>query len=518
MATTEPSRTKATRRKRRWGDGPAETPGGPDEGATSSKRKSRFSSAPPPTAPASVGVEAAPASVPVPVADPKARAAALQASIAQRLAALKARTGAGGVGGGVSAPSTRPAEPPLAPTNVQKQKKRSFARTHENEGKAAAATKKAKVFELDMTATAPTRLVEKQQREEQLRSSAQPKEKVNPYLAHTVVDPVQTSAKSEKTAGGDEAHNLLVDDELLLDTRLAATHKPRLQSRPIKFVTPGTYTALGEKKRQQAALAEESGFLSGRKVGNVVKSVGMAGPASIEDGTSGDGSQDYGASLAGKVVEQRLKARIDAPEMELEDYVPKKKILTSLADVDLEKNDTAVCAAMTAATSAMPYAMEWWDAELLPSKLRKELAGEEGRAIASRAQKRHGASDRDGASAGNGAVSVTRQFETQREAHNQLIHKCYQHASLVQSRTHTLLQHPVPVLTPAQKASALARASKPSTLHLTKAERKRHRKLRRAERLREQQDLQAVGLAAPPPPRLTLSNYMKVSSMLVLFH
>ncbi len=73
-----------------------------------------------------------------------------------------------------------------------------------------------------------------------------------------------------------------------------------------------------------------------------------------------------------------------------------------------------------------------------------------------------------------------------------------------------LVQHPVPIITPAQKAAQEALKNKPPTVHLTKAEQKRHRKLRRAERQREQQDLQAAGLIPPPEPRLTLSNYMKV--------
>jgi len=385
-------------------------------------------------------------------------------------------------------------------------------------------TKRAKVFELDMTSTAPTRLLEKQQREEQLRADSKPKEKVNPYLAHTVeTTSSTTAAAAATTTTKDEASEKKIakDEEILLDTRLAASSKQRLKSRPISFVAPGTYIALGEKKRQQAALAEESGYLSGRKVGNVVKSVGMASVVDVVEGggggaTKSGGENYYGAGEAGKVVEQRLPARIDAPELELDDYAPKKKILTSLSDVDVEKNDGAVISALAAATGKMPYAMEWWDAELLPSKLRKELAGEEGRAIASRAKKQLG--KKEGKMAANSkesdnndpAASATRHYRAQKRSHEQLVEKCYAHAALAHSRTHALLQHPVPVLTPAQKAAAESLKAKPPTLHLTKAERKRHRKLRRAERLREQQDLQAAGLVPPPEPRLTLSNYMKV--------
>jgi len=45
---------------------------------------------------------------------------------------------------------------------------------------------------------------------------------------------------------------------------------------------------------------------------------------------------------------------------------------------------------------------------------------------------------------------------------------------------------------------------------LTKKERKRQRKLRRAEKQRELQDMQSAGLIPPPEPRLTLKNFIQV--------
>jgi U4/U6 small nuclear ribonucleoprotein PRP3 len=199
---------------------------------------------------------------------------------------------------------------------------------------------------------------------------------------------------------------------------------------------------------------------------------------------------------------------MDAPELEVEDYLiggKKYRHSKELSEMtDEQKQEAAVMASVAAAESAMPYAMEWWDAELLPGKLRKELASEEGKAIASRAKKQASVS-----------VDDTKKEEvidssTPQQKHSNFIERCYKHASLTNSKSHSLLQHPIPILTPAQKAAAEALKNKPPTLHLTKAERKRHRKLRRAERLREQQDMQAAGLVPPPEPRLTLSNYMKV--------
>ena len=103
--------------------------------------------------------------------------------------------------------------------------------------------------------------------------------------------------------------------------------------------------------------------------------------------------------------------------------------------------------------------------------------------------------------------------QTQKSSNSTLIVKCYEHAKLSHSKTHTLVQHIIPILTPTRRANnEEALKSKPPTIHLTKAERKRHRKLRRAECMREQQDLQAAGLIPPPEPLLTLSNYMNVLS------
>eukprot|EP01082_Thalassiosira_pseudonana_P012562 g11263.t1 g11263 contig5:482248-484533(-) len=456
---------QASRRKRRWGDSATPADGGSEGSANdgaaeeASKSTSRFSS----SAPAANGAANGNGDSSKASADPRARAAALQASIQARLAALKARTA-------VPTPAVPPATatPAIITSSaaVSDKKREASGGTEIKPAK-----KKARVFELDLNETSSTRLLEKQHRDEKLRLSEKPKAKVN--------------------------HIWLI--------------------RPINFVAPGTYVALGEKKRQQAARAEESGYVSGRKDGRVIQSVGMGGGALVADAAiGGDGSKGgsyYGAGEAGKVVDEILPARADAPDLTLEDYeIGGKKfklVKSASANSDKEKQDAAINAAINASESAMPYAMEWWDAELLPSKLRKELASEEGKAIASRARKQAGLVGGSNADTEK-ASSPNQQQLIQREKHQKLLERCYKHANLSNSKTHALLQHPVPILTPAQKVAALALKNKPPTLHLTKAERKRHRKLRRAERLREQQDLQAAGLLPAPEPRLTLSNYMKV--------
>ncbi|CDR41112.1 CYFA0S06e01904g1_1 [Cyberlindnera fabianii] len=65
------------------------------------------------------------------------------------------------------------------------------------------------------------------------------------------------------------------------------------------------------------------------------------------------------------------------------------------------------------------------------------------------------------------------------------------------------LQHPVPI--PAPWESHVPEAKAP---HLTKKEMKRKRRNERAERYQEQQDRIKLGLEAPPPPKVKLSNLM----------
>ncbi len=599
---TEPTKTvtastATSRRKRRWGDAAGsveeianagaapKTVTAADNGAVNAVEYNVHANGdgnalPPPTSATASNHPAASADAGAASIDAMARAAALQASIRERLAALKARSSTTAVvvaaaaataavnvstvtdGAGASTVLT----PPITTTTTTANDKDDDDVLPQHK------QKKAKIFELDMSSTAPTRLLErKQRREERLRSTSaatgklqgegdsnnnvnQTKEKVNPYLAHIATSSVFSSNDGGKKKKKDalkmkkstmQPQQQEQEEELLLDTRLSAPQKSRPKSRPMHFVEPGTYVALGEKKRFIAMKAEESGYISGRKVGNVVKSVGMGvGDANAIEAVSIEESANetrnyYGSSEAGKgITEQRLAPRHDAPEIELEEYATKKRILTSVSDVNVEQNEDAILNAVQDAMSSMPYAVEWWDAELLPSKLRKELAGEEGKAIASRTRKQQplGSGSKiptPPSTAFSNTATTTpvgdamveddttnntikhtsaavAQFHSLKQHQNELIAKCYKMASISYSKTHSLIQHPVPILTPAQMAAREALKNKPPTLHLTKAERKRHRKLRRAERLREQQDLQAAGLIPPPEPRLTLSNYMKV--------
>lgn len=68
-----------------------------------------------------------------------------------------------------------------------------------------------------------------------------------------------------------------------------------------------------------------------------------------------------------------------------------------------------------------------------------------------------------------------------------------------------LVEHPVPIQPPAEPS-----VSGPLPLYLTKKERKKIRTQSRIQREKEKQEKIALGLMAPPPPRLTIANMMRV--------
>ena len=78
---------------------------------------------------------------------------------------------------------------------------------------------------------------------------------------------------------------------------------------------------------------------------------------------------------------------------------------------------------------------------LLPGKLWKELAGGEGRAIASSDKKKGGGGGPD-KTAGNAVAgaSASREHRRRREFHGALVKRCRRHASLAQTRTRASLQ------------------------------------------------------------------------------
>jgi len=350
------------------------------------------------------------------------------------------------------------------------------------------AKKKAKVYDLDLSVTIP---VFREKR------SIIPKAAVkeNPYLNHLHLKSSAESGKEKEeifnlvgvrglSAVLDKKQLSSLDhhqEEILIDNRLAGGQvvKPRKRHKPLKFVKPGTYVELAEKKRVKAENAAKSGFMSGRKLGTFVKSTGMAHVEDEENNTD----DYYGGFGKGGEGNYKLAPRADALE---------------------ESADGGTAGSGGVVVIPVPLVMEWWDFELLPNKLKKNVINREGNAVMALAKKRLNVF---GLTNLNGKNKVNNEPIKERKETASLIQKCFITASIMNCKTSKLIQHPVPILPPNAKKND---ATKKPTLHLTKKETKRQRKLRRADRQRELQDMQAAGIIPPPKPRLTLSNFMRV--------
>ena len=240
----------------------------------------------------------------------------------------------------------------------------------------------------------------------------------------------------------DLADNDETNEEAVEDERLVRASKPRQRHKALSFVEPGTFVEIAERKRQKAANALAAGFSSGRKTGMYV--------------TASDMANVYGSST----VEETDSATVVRP------------------DADPDDRDPIV---------------EWWDVDLLPSKLKKQVTAQEGKALTKRTK----------AQLQQLSTNEASMPEEEEQDDEKLRITCFEQASLSYSKTATLVQHIVPIRTNAKPPPQ-------PVLHLTKKERKRQRKLRRAEKQRELQDMQAAGLIPPPEPRLTLKNFIQV--------
>jgi len=475
------------RKKRRWGDAPP-----PNTTASTTE------STPTPTTTTTTTTNNNPTRQ-----DARAKAAALTQSIAARLAAIKAAK----LSSNKLSSTTTTIK--TAAVNV----------VEAAAAVAAPARKKAKVYNLDMSDTKPTFL----RRAEKLK----PVVKKNPYLDH--LEPPPQQEQQQKQTEDDTENNNLLDkkrpspptnnnkkEEMLLDNRLAGgtVVKQRRRHRPLTFVEPGTYIEIGEKRRAKADKLAKSGFASGRKVGTYAKSTGMARIVeddSIVAGSSGMGekndSTDYygGDGLGGEGGG-------------VGDGGKKEYVLAPRADALEEAAGGGTAGSGGVVVIPLPLVMEWWDVELLPNKLKKEVVGREGKALTSLAKKRlnmvGGPSTTTTDTTNNNDKDSERQQQQQQHKEQtltkNLIQKCFITASITNSRTHTLIQHPIPILPPHALQNKNSTTTATPTLHLTKREMKRQRKLRRAARQEELQSNQMAGLVPAPEPRLTISNFVRV--------
>ena len=271
-----------------------------------------------------------------------------------------------------------------------------------------------------------------------------------------------------------------------IDARLeAAGHDAadkRRRRRELRFIEPGTFVDIAERKRQRAANAESAGFASGRKTGQYFRSSTM--------GSSKSGDY-YGTT-------------------EVLDDVEDKGVLAPRAEI----GGAALDSKTSISIKAMPLVVEWWDMELLPSKLKKQVAAFEGNALnkATQSQMQQFSAKSTTEKKSGDAAKKEEAADSKEKAESvdekalELRQKCSEQASLSHSKTASLIQHIVPILAPGEIEK---KAAEP-VLYLTKQERKRARKRRREEKQRELQDLQAAGLIEAPEPRLTLQNFIRV--------
>jgi Protein of unknown function (DUF1115)./pre-mRNA processing factor 3 (PRP3). len=465
-----------SRKRRRWGDASVAPPPPPSElekgtntttannGHVAAHEKSNVST--------STFDKAAPATS----LDVKVKAAALQQSISARLAALKAKKAQA-----VVQPPTGTSINNSSSNVVSQHIPTGEIFINEEEASRPPPLKKAKIYELDLSVSGPT-----------FRKGVkvEDKKKINPYLSH-LEGQTETAVPSEPCNGQSKKNTEA--GEYLLDSRLAGgqTAKKR-RKKELHFVEPGTFIQRAERRRAKVDNATKSGFVSGRKLGLFVKPMGMAAdiPDSVAASSSSFVSKDdyYGQTVSNSYI------------MGEEDFNTLAQRVPRVDTVN-ESSDGSSKGTGGVVVIPTPLVMEWWDLDLLPAKLKKEVISFEGRAIALKASQRMKLSDK----ATGGAKDGDEQDTQEEDKIQNLIQRCSTEASIQNSKTFRLVQHPVPVKPPNAPKEPVA-----STLHLTKKEMRRQRKLRRAEKQRELQDMQAAGLIPAPEPKLTLSNFMKV--------
>ena len=437
---------KERRRKRRWGD------------AKSSDTANHSNT----TSTASATTDTSSSAAPL---DSKAKALALKESIKARLAALKAKTASSG--GGLKRPL-----PPASPTTVA------------SAAVAPPPSKRAKHYDLDMTVTEPTfgKVTD---------GVPKPKKKINTYLAH--INPEIDTAKIPAATQQQQQHQQNDFENNNVDARLeAAGHDgvgKKHKRRELKFVEPGHFVDIAERKRERAANAESAGFVSGRKAGQYVKSSTISS------------SGYYGTTEVLDDVEDRALA-------------PRAEIGGAILDASKGGGNNL---------RAMPLVVEWWDMELLPSKLKKQVAKEEGKALSkatrskmqqlsslsstSNVVKKEDNNDGENMEIDDNKLKDKKSDDSPIIVEAEKLRtKCAEQASLSCSKTASLIQHIVPI----KPIGELNKKPVEPVLHLTKKELKKSRKRRREQKQRELQDLQAAGLVEPPEPRLTLSNFIRV--------
>lgn len=311
--------------------------------------------------------------------------------------------------------------------------------------------KKAKVYSLDLDqkpdlSQIRTVKLSGGQTNDNKSADREKKPKINPYLLHRHEVSENARKRSSLKDESDAAHEN--GTETLLDSRIDKLEKLRKRHLPMSFIKPGVFIEKGERTRAKEESATKAGYATGRKDGGVT------------DVLANDDGEDSGVSLR------------------------------------TNENDVLPPPAYANEKSNLPFVVEWWDVEFLPSKLKKEINEMEAQAMSKKVM-----------FVPSSAIKSTGDNELTSEEKREEVHNVVaKNLSISHCKSYKLVQHPVPI----KPAYAATMKPKVATLHLTKKEIKRQRKLRRAERQRELQDKQAMGLVPAPEPRLTMANFMQV--------
>ncbi|KAL7575925.1 hypothetical protein ACA910_000724 [Epithemia clementina (nom. ined.)] len=455
------------RKRRRWGDATPSTAAAPAAASIASATTTTTTSM-------------------ANLTDPKAKLKAMQESIKARLEAAKAAATASAAPTKLSKPAT--VVPPAAADRVaslqqsiQDRLQAAKAKQHQQLNVAdqnfQRPEKRAKNYELDLSVTGPTFAKTKYNGDgaaaaASATSSAEDDKALqkskNPYLAYSEEQAVDSN-----------------DD--ILDDRLANRQQRSRKHRELKFVEPGKWQEIAQRRREKAQKIQEAGFFSGRKTAH-----------SIQANTIGVDNSSSTTNIYGPAATETEGGK---PQQQAEETVPPRW------DAHPDTN--------------MPMFLEWWDVELLPSRLRKQVARAETASLNQQSKAAlvqnltkqsppsttKGDQDMEIEENDSKTLAATEsKAEANPEADEQALLRtsCWEQAALFHCKTADLVQHIVPIPCPNQTA-----APQP-ILHLTRKELKRQRKLRRQEKQRELQDLQAAGLIPAPEPRLTLQNFIRV--------
>lgn len=252
------------------------------------------------------------------------------------------------------------------------------------------------------------------------------------------------------------------------------------QEGPIKTISLNTAAALAQKKKENPYLAHR----------NVLSQAKPAAPSSssnshsaaietipsgvdldqmAQDVYSGSSREIRGKRAlkfveAGKYVEKEEAARLKE-EKRIRSGFSSGRNAPEVIDGSIEEAKSAVVVVPTPADECMVPSLEWWDEDFLPKDVRET---------------RHGS---------KAAADVD-------DYHQLSINNC---------KTHAYIQHPVAI-----KPLGGERPDRPMPMFLTKKERKRIRKTRRAEVEQEKRDKQMMGLIPAPEPKFKLSNFMRI--------